>query len=143
MFYRFPHILILDFWILNIWKTSDCLFMFPLRVRKEQIISYEWLFKSEQVYVNFGKSLCSRIFRSSTLKLWRGAYLFWWTIKLFSEMETFFCKYWNLIMVPVVFWWFLVLFSRKNRAFIPLSNDKHNSACYHRENYFDRTYVNI
>ena len=54
------------FWIFGFWmsqKTSDCLPIFPLRARKEQIISYEWLFsKSEPVNVYFGKCLCSIIF---------------------------------------------------------------------------------
>ena len=63
--------LIVWFWIFGFRifeKTSDCLFMFTLRVRKEQIIGYEWLlFKSEPVNIKFGKSLCSRIFWSSTL----------------------------------------------------------------------------
>ena len=46
------------FWIFRFWifeKTSDCLFMFLLRVRKGP------------ANVNFGKSLCSRIFWSSAL----------------------------------------------------------------------------
>ena len=36
---------------------------------------------------------------------------------------------------------FILKRKKDDRAVIPLSNSKHNSACYHRENYFDRTYV--
>ena len=79
----------LGFWIFE--KTPEYLFMFPWMVRKEQRISYEWLLiKSEPVNVNFGKSLCSRIFWSGTLWLWRGSYVFWWNVKMFSEVEPFF-----------------------------------------------------
>ena len=67
----FIGLLIFWFWIFGFWifeKTSDCLFMFLLRVRKEQIIIYEWLlFKWEPVNANLSKHLCSRIFCSSTL----------------------------------------------------------------------------
>ena len=91
IFIGFPIILL---WIFGFWifeKTSDCLFMFTLRARKEQIISYEWLlFKSKPVNVNFSKSLCSRISWSTTLLLWGGTYFFWWYVKLLSEVDLFF-----------------------------------------------------
>ena len=38
-------------------KRPKIVFMFPLRVRKEQVISYEWLlFKSEPVKVNLARA---------------------------------------------------------------------------------------
>ena len=135
------------FWIFGFWifeKTSDCLFVFPLRVRKEQIISYEWLFfKSEQANVNFGKEPLPKNFLVKYFITLKRYLLVLMNYKTVLWSGALFFKYWNLIMVPVVFSGFLVLFSRKKRAVIPLSNDKHTSACYHRENYFDRTHVNI
>ena len=66
--YGFPHLDFGFFGFSIFQKTSDCLFMFSLRLRKKQIISCGWLlFKWEPVNVNFGKSLCSIFFWSSTL----------------------------------------------------------------------------
>ena len=66
--------------------------------------------------------------------------MLWWTVKLFSELKPFF----QILKFEYGFsrfLGFLVLFSWKkgDTAVISLSNDKHNSTCYHRENYFELT----
>ena len=118
--------------------------MFPLRLRKKQIVSYKWLlFKSESVNVNFGKSLCSRIFWCSTLSLKRYLPVLMncksvlWSGALFSNTE--------------IWIWFQSFF----RVFSLIFNKKKViEQLYHwamtsimqpvsTESYFCRTYVNI
>ena len=105
------------FWIFGFWifeKTSDCLFVFPLRVRKEQIISYEWLFfKSEQANVIFGKEPLPKNFLVKYFITLKRYLLVLMNYKTVLWSGALFFKYWNLFTVSVVFSVFLVLFSRK------------------------------
>ena len=99
-FYRYPHIFILDFWILNIWRDLGLSFYVSSEGKEGKIICYVWLFfKSEPENINFSKSLCSTIFWSSTLKYWRSTYLLIlmnsksviWSEAFFSNTETWIC----------------------------------------------------
>ena len=68
---------------------SPSKFMFPLRVRNEQIISYEWLLlKSEPVNYNFGTS--AQEFSGLVLYNFEEVLTCSDVVKLFSEVEPFF-----------------------------------------------------
>ena len=118
--------------------------MFPLRLRKKQIVSYEWLlFKSEPAILILAKASVKE-FSGVVLYLWRDTYLFWWIVKVFSEVEHFFQTL-KFELGSSCFSEFLVSFSIKREVIEQLYYWAMTSITQlvSTESYFYRAYVNI